>query len=42
VWSVDRTVVLRWGLWPTRVLVATDHFLRRVVACCALDGPNAG
>jgi transposase InsO family protein len=42
VWSVDRTVVLRWGLWPTWVLVAIDHFSRRIVACCALDGPNAG
>ena len=40
--SVDRTVVLRWGLWPTWVLVAIDHFSRRTVACCALDGPNAG
>jgi putative transposase len=42
VWSADRTVVLRWGLWPTWVLVAIDHFPRRIVACCALDGPNAG
>ena len=24
------------------VLVAIDHFSRRVVACCALEGPNAG
>ncbi len=42
VWSVDRTRVLRWGLWPTWVLVAIDHFSRRVVACRALEGPNAG
>jgi transposase InsO family protein len=42
IWSVGRTVVLRWGLWPTWVLVAIDHFTRRAVACCALDGPNAG
>ena len=42
VWSVDRTRVLRWGLWPTWVLVAIDHFSRRVVACCPLEGPNAG
>ena len=42
VWSVDRTVVLRWGLWPTWMLAAIDHFSRRIVACCALDGPNAG
>ncbi len=42
VWSVDRTRVLRWGFWPTWVLVAIDHFSRKVVACCALEGPNAG
>ena len=42
VWSVDRTRVLRWGLWPTWVLVAIDHFSRKVVACCPLEGPNAG
>jgi transposase InsO family protein len=34
--------VLRWGLWPTWVLVAIDHFSRKVVACCPLEGPNAG
>ena len=42
VWSVDLTRVLRWGLWPTWVLVAIDHFSRKVVACCPLEGPNAG
>ena len=42
VWSVDRTRVLRWGLWPTWVLVAIDHFSRKVAACCPLEGPNAG
>jgi len=42
VWSVDRTRVLRWGLWPTWVLVAIDHFSRKVVAVCPLEGPNAG
>jgi len=42
VWSVDRTRVLRWGLWPTWVLVAIDHFSRKIVACCPLEGPNAG
>ncbi len=42
VWSVDRTRVLRWGLWPTWVLVVIDHFSRKVVACCPLEGPNAG
>jgi transposase InsO family protein len=42
VWSVDRTRVWRWHVWPTWVLVAIDHFSRRVVAVCALEGPNAG
>jgi transposase InsO family protein len=42
VWSVDRTRVLRWGLWPTWVLVAIDHFSRKVVACWPLEGSNAG
>ncbi len=42
VWSVDRTRVWRWRIWPTWVLVAIDHFSRKVVACCALEGPNAG
>ena len=42
VWSVDRTRVWRWRLWPTWVLVAIDHFSRKVVASCVLQGPNAG
>jgi transposase InsO family protein len=42
VWSVDRTRVWRWHIWPTWVLVAIDHFSRKVVACCPLEGPNAG
>jgi len=42
VWSVDRTRVLRWGIHPIWVLVAIDHFSRKVVACCPLEGPNAG
>jgi transposase InsO family protein len=42
VWSVDRTRVLRWGFWPTWVLVAIDHFSRAVVAVVPLEGPNAG
>jgi len=42
VWSVDRTRVWRWHVWPTWVLVAIDHFSRRVVAVCPLEGPNAG
>ena len=42
VWSVDRTRVWRWHVWPTWVLVAIDHFSRKVVAVCPLEGPNAG
>ena len=42
VWSVDCTTVLRWGVWPTQILVAIDHFSRKVVAAVALEGPNAG
>jgi transposase InsO family protein len=42
VWSVDRTRVWRWRIWPTWVLVAIDHFSRKVVASCPLEGPNAG
>ena len=42
VWSVDRTRVWRWRVWPTWVLVAIDHYSRKVVACCPLEGPNAG
>ena len=42
VWSVDRTRVWRWRVWPTWVLVAIDHFSRKVVANCPLEGPNAG
>jgi len=41
VWSVDRTRVLCWGIWPTWALVAIDHFSRKVVASCHLEGPNA-
>jgi len=42
VWSVDRTRVRRWLVWLTWALVAIDHFSRKVVACCPLEGPNAG
>ena len=42
VWSVDLTRVWRWRVWPTWVLVTIDHFSRKVVACCPLEGPNAG
>jgi len=42
VWSVDRTRVWRWGVWPTSTLVAVDHFSTMVTAVCPLEGPNAG
>ncbi len=42
VWSVDRTRVMRWGVWPTWVLVAVDHYSRAVIAIASLEGPNAG
>jgi len=42
VWSIDTTTVLCWGLWPIQVLVAIDHFSRKVVCVVPLEGPNAG
>jgi transposase InsO family protein len=42
VWSIDTTTVLCWGLWPIQVLVAIDHFCRKVVCVAPLEGPNAG
>ena len=42
VWSIDTTKVLCWGLWPIQVLVAIDHFSRKVVCTVPLEGPNAG
>jgi len=42
VWSVDRTRVWRWGVWPTWVLVAIDHCSRMITAVCPLEGPNVG
>jgi len=42
VWSVDRTRVWRWHLWPTWTLVAVDHFSRMVTGVCPVEGPNAG
>jgi transposase InsO family protein len=41
-WSVDLTEVHYWGLWKIYVLVAIDHFSRKVVAVSPLEGPNAG
>lgn len=42
VWSIDTTIVRSWGLWPIHVLVAIDHFSRKVVCVVPLEGPNAG
>ena len=42
VWSVDRTRVWRWRIWPTWAFVAVDHFSRMVTAVRPLEGPNAG
>jgi hypothetical protein len=42
VWGVDRTRVLRWGIWPTWVLVAIDHYSRALMSVVPLEGPNAG
>lgn len=42
VWSVGRTRVMRWRVWPTWVLVAIDHHSRAAMAVVPLEGPNAG
>jgi len=42
VWSIDTTKVLCWGLWPIEVLMAIDHFSRKVMCVTPLEGPNAG
>ena len=42
VWSVDTTKVRCWGLWTIQVLVAIDHFSRKIVCVAPLEGPNAG
>jgi transposase InsO family protein len=42
VWSVDTTKVRCWELWPIEVLVAIDHFSRKVVCVAPLEGPNSG
>ena len=42
VWSVDRTRVWRWRVWPTWVIAAIDHHSRKIMALCPLEGPNAG
>ncbi len=40
-WSLDKTRVYRWGIWPTGVLVAVDHFSRRLVSVSTLYGSDA-
>lgn len=40
-WSLDRTRVYRWGIWPTWVLVAVDHFSRKVTTARALYGSGS-
>jgi transposase InsO family protein len=42
VWSVDTTKVRCWRLWTIQVLVAIDHFSRKVVCVAPPEGPNAG
>ena len=41
-WSVDLTEVCYWGWWKIYILVAIDHFSRKVVAVMPLEGPNTG
>ncbi len=41
-WSIDLTEVYYWGLCKIYVLVAIDHFSRKVLAVTPLEGPNAG
>jgi len=41
VWSIDRTRVYRWRIWPTWVLVAIDHYSRQVVATRHWKDPMA-
>jgi putative transposase len=42
VWSLDRTRVYRWGIWPTWVLVAVDHCSRKLVSVSSLYGSDGG
>jgi len=41
VWSIDLSIVLAWRLWPIYILVAIDHYSRKVVCAEPLEGPNA-
>jgi len=42
VWSADLPTVRRWGLWQAFVFVVIDHYSRKVISVCPLEGPNAG
>ncbi len=42
VWSIDTTTFPTWGLWPIHILVAIDHFSRKVISVMPLEGPNSG
>ena len=41
IWSVDLCEVRRWGLYKTFVLLAIDHFSRKILTVQPLEGPNA-
>jgi len=41
VWSADLTVVKRWRVWPTYILVIVDHYSRKILSAQPLEGPNA-
>ena len=41
-WSIDMTEVYYWGLWKIYILVAIDHFSRKVVAVTPLESPTTG
>ena len=42
VWSVDKTTVKRCLMWQTYILMAIDHYSRKVVCVSPLEGRNAG
>jgi transposase InsO family protein len=42
VWSIDLTIVKRWLLWPTYILVGIDHYSPKIVCASPLEGPNSG
>jgi transposase InsO family protein len=42
VWSIDTTMVRKWGVLAVHVVVIIDHFSRKIMAAVPLEGPNAG